>query len=202
MKILLIDDHKLFSLSLKMILEKYNEIEKIDIISNINDFEKIDVKQYDVYLIDINLNNISEYTGLELAERLIKKDNNICVLILTGHTRLMYEKKSFEINARGFIDKNIEPDELIKILMHVYKGGKYFYNLNKSNVLYSKLTPTEIKILSLAKKGNSIEQITKKAYISKRTVFNHLNNIYSKLDVNNKQEAIYKAEQLGYFFDF
>lgn len=97
LKILLIDDHKLFSLSLKMILEKYNEIEKIDIISNINDFEKIDVKQYDVYLIDINLNNISEYTGLELAERLIKKDNNICVLILTGHTRLMYEKNLLKL---------------------------------------------------------------------------------------------------------
>ncbi|WP_244147550.1 LuxR C-terminal-related transcriptional regulator [Streptobacillus ratti] len=54
----------------------------------------------------------------------------------------------------------------------------------------------------MARKGKSIDEITKKAYISKRTVFNHLNNIYSKLGVNNKQEAVYKAEQLGYFFDF
>ncbi|MGP1434451.1 MAG: response regulator transcription factor [Catonella sp.] len=202
MKILLIDDHKLFSLSIQMILKQNTEIEKIDIMSDIKDLENIDTAQYDIYLIDINLNNISEETGLELAEKLIKKDNNICIAILTGHLKLMYEEKASKIGAKGFIDKNIEPEELIKILKLIYAGGKYFKNIETKEFFYDKLTPAEIKILSLTRKGKSIDEITKEVYISKRTVFNHLNNIYSKLEVNNKQEAVYKAEQLGYFFDF
>ncbi|MFB1400531.1 helix-turn-helix transcriptional regulator, partial [Streptococcus pyogenes] len=46
------------------------------------------------------------------------------------------------------------------------------------------------------------KEIEETLQISRRTVFNHLPHIYSKLLVNNKQEAIYKAEQLGYFMDF
>ncbi|HHJ7847842.1 TPA: response regulator transcription factor, partial [Streptococcus pyogenes] len=60
----------------------------------------------------------------------------------------------------------------------------------------------EIAILNLSKKGFSIKEIEETLQISRRTVFNHLTHIYSKLLVNNKQEAIYKAEQLGYFMDF
>ncbi|WP_064579521.1 response regulator transcription factor [Streptobacillus moniliformis] len=200
MKILLIDDHKLFALSIQMILGKYKEIERIDVITDSKQLEKKDIKDYDIYLIDINLNNISEETGLELAEKLIKKDKNICIVILTGHLKLMYEDKANKIGVRGFIDKNIDPEELIKILKLIYSGGRYFKNIKFEGISHNNLTPTEIKILELTRKGESIDEITKKAYISKRTVFNHLNNIYSKLGVTNKQEAIYKAQELGYFF--
>ncbi|ACZ01826.1 response regulator transcription factor [Streptobacillus moniliformis] len=200
MKILLIDDHKLFALSIQMILGKYKEIERIDVITDSKQLEKKDIKDYDIYLIDINLNNISEETGLELAEKLIKKDKNICIVILTGHLKLMYEDKANKIGVRGFIDKNIDPEELIKILKLIYSGGRYFKNIKFEGISHNNLTSTEIKILELTRKGESIDEITKKAYISKRTVFNHLNNIYSKLGVTNKQEAIYKAQELGYFF--
>ncbi|WP_064613527.1 response regulator transcription factor [Streptobacillus moniliformis] len=200
MKILLIDDHKLFALSIQMILGKYKEIERIDVITDSKQLEKKDIKDYDIYLIDINLNNISEETGLELTEKLIKKDKNICIVILTGHLKLMYEDKANKIGVRGFIDKNIDPEELIKILKLIYSGGRYFKNIKFEGISHNNLTSTEIKILELTRKGESIDEITKKAYISKRTVFNHLNNIYSKLGVTNKQEAIYKAQELGYFF--
>ena len=202
MKILLIDDHKLFALSIQMILQQYEEIDKIDILSDIQELKNFNIGDYDIFLIDINLTNISEETGLDLAEKLIKKYNDICIVILTGHLKLMYEEKANKIGTKGFIDKNIEPEELITILKSIYSGGKYFKNIKVEDFIYEKLTFTEIKILGLVRKGKSINEITKEAYISKRTVFNHLNNIYSKLGVNNKQEAVYKAEQLGYFFNF
>lgn len=200
MKILLIDDHKLFAFSISMILNQYKEVEKIDIINNINELEKIDILDYDIFLIDINLTNISEESGLEIAEKLIKNYKNIYVVILTGHVKFMYEQIANKIGARGFIDKNIEPIEFINILNIIYNGGTYFKNIN--NYIYEKLTITEINILNLVRKGKSIEEISKTVFISKRTVSNHLNNIYSKLGVNNKQEAVYNAEKLGYFLDF
>lgn len=202
MRILLIDDHKLFALSIQMILQQYEEIDGIDILYDIKELEKINIQDYDIFLIDINLTNISEETGLELAEKLIKEYRDICIVILTGHIKFMYEEKANKIGAKGFIDKNIEPEELITILKYIYNGKKYFKNIKIEDYMYEKLTPSESDILELVRKGKSIDEITKIAFISKRTVFNHLSNIYSKLGVNNKQEAVYKAEQLGYFFDF
>lgn len=202
MRILLIDDHKLFALSIQMILQQYEEIDGIDILYDIKELEKINIQDYDIFLIDINLTNISEETGLELAEKLIKEYRDICIVILTGHIKFMYEEKANKIGAKGFIDKNIEPEELITILKYIYNGKKYFKNIKIGDYMYEKLTPSESNILELVRKGKSIDEITKIAFISKRTVFNHLSNIYSKLGVSNKQEAVYKAEQLGYFFDF
>lgn len=202
MRILLIDDHKLFALSIQMILQQYEEIDSIDILYDIEELEKINIQDYDIFLIDINLTNISEETGLELAEKLIKEYRDICIVILTGHIKFMYEEKANKIGAKGFIDKNIEPEELITILKYIYNGKKYFKNIKIGDYMYEKLTPSESNILELVRKGKSIDEITKIAFISKRTVFNHLSNIYSKLGVSNKQEAVYKAEQLGYFFDF
>ena len=57
----------------------------------------------------------------------------------------------------------------------------------------------EIEILELVRNGLSIDNICEKVYVSKRTVSNHLANIFSKLGVSSRQEAIHVAEQLGYF---
>lgn len=61
------------------------------------------------------------------------------------------------------------------------------------------LTPREIEILELVRNGLTIDDVCDKVYVSKRTVSNHLANIFSKLGVTNRQEAIHIAEQLGYF---
>ena len=170
MKILLIDDHKLFAKSIQLLFQQYDEVDVIDTItSNFNDV-MIDLSKYDIILLDINLTNISKENGLEIAEELIQSTPNLKVVMLTGYIKSIYEERAKTIGAYGFVDKNI--------------------------------TDREIAILNLSKKGLSIKEIEETLQISRRTVFNHLNHIYSKLLVNNKQEAIYKAEQLGYFMDF
>lgn len=66
-------------------------------------------------------------------------------------------------------------------------------------VMVEVLTPREIEILELVRNGLTIDDVCDKVYVSKRTVSNHLANIFSKLGVTNRQEAIHIAEQLGYF---
>lgn len=200
MKILLIDDHKLFSMSLKLILEENDSISLVKTCSSLEEIKSLDLNSYDILLVDINLNNISEESGLSLAQKLISEKINAKIVILTGYSRLMYEQRAKTIGAYGFLDKNIEPQNLITILKSIYLGNKYFENLSCDNEIYhDKLSEQEVNILELSRQGYGIEEIASKLYISRRTVFNHLNNIYSKLDVRNKQEAIYKAELLGYF---
>ncbi|HER8417025.1 TPA: response regulator transcription factor [Streptococcus pyogenes] len=201
MKILLIDDHRLFAKSIQLLFQQYDEVDVIDTItSHFNDVT-IDLSKYDITLLDINLTNISKKNGLEIAKELIQSTPHLKVVMLTGYVKSIYRERAKKVGAYGFVDKNIDPKQLISILKKVDSGKKYFEQIESQDYVES-LTDQEIAILNLSKKGFSIKEIEETLQISRRTVFNHLTHIYSKLLVNNKQEAIYKAEQLGYFMDF
>ncbi|HEQ9438260.1 TPA: response regulator transcription factor [Streptococcus pyogenes] len=201
MKILLIDDHRLFAKSIQLLFQQYDEVDVIDTItSHFNDVT-IDLSKYDIILLDINLTNISKENGLEIAKELIQSTPHLKVVMLTGYVKSIYRERAKKVGAYGFLDKNIDPKQLISILKKVDSGKKYFEQIESQDYVES-LTDQEIAILNLSKKGFSIKEIEETLQISRRTVFNHLTHIYSKLLVNNKQEAIYKAEQLGYFMDF
>ncbi|HEQ0811993.1 TPA: response regulator transcription factor [Streptococcus pyogenes] len=201
MKILLIDDHRLFAKSIQLLFQQYDEVDVIDTItSHFNDVT-IDLSKYDIILLDINLTNISKENGLEIAKELIQSTPHLKVVMLTGYVKSIYRERAKKVGGYGFVDKNIDPKQLISILKKVDSGKKYFEQIESQDYVES-LTDQEIAILNLSKKGFSIKEIEETLQISRRTVFNHLTHIYSKLLVNNKQEAIYKAEQLGYFMDF
>ncbi|HFZ7478334.1 TPA: response regulator [Streptococcus pyogenes] len=201
MKILLIDDHRLFAKSIQLLFQQYDEVDVIDTItSHFNDVT-IDLSKYDIILLDINLTNISKENGLEIAKELIQSTPHLKVVMLTGYVKSIYRERAKKVGAYGFVDENIDPKQLISILKKVDSGKKYFEQIESQDYVES-LTDQEIAILNLSKKGFSIKEIEETLQISRRTVFNHLTHIYSKLLVNNKQEAIYKAEQLGYFMDF
>lgn len=201
MKILLIDDHRLFAKSIQLLFQQYDEVDVIDTItSHFNDVT-IDLSKYDIILLDIILTNISKENGLEIAKELIQSTPHLKVVMLTGYVKSIYRERAKKVGAYGFVDKNIDPKQLISILKKVDSGKKYFEQIESQDYVES-LTDQEIAILNLSKKGFSIKEIEETLQISRRTVFNHLTHIYSKLLVNNKQEAIYKAEQLGYFMDF
>lgn len=185
-----------------MVLNSFDDIDEIDSLDDIKKLEQIDTDFYDIYLIDIDLNNLSNETGLQLAEKLIDKKGDIKIAILTGHLKKIYKWISEKIGVKAFIDKNISPTELLQILKKIYKGEKYFKKFKDEINNKDILTCSEVKILDLLRKGDNIDEIAHKIFISKRTVYNHLDNIYSKLKVHNREEAIYKAEKLGYFLDF
>ncbi|QGX46650.1 response regulator [Streptococcus equinus] len=201
MKILLIDDHKLFAKSIQLMCEQFDEIDVLDTLTTNFDNLDINLAYYDIVLLDINLTNISKENGLDLAEKLIQKNPELKIAMLTGYVKSVYEERAKKIGTYGFIDKNIEPDKLLRVLKIIYSGREYFESYQCKEYL-EELTKQEVVILDLSRKGHTIKEIEEKLYISRRTVFNHLSHIYEKLSVNNKQEAIYKAEQLGYFMDF
>ncbi|HER8860237.1 transcriptional regulatory protein degU [Streptococcus pyogenes] len=201
MKILLIDDHRLFAKSIQLLFQQYDEVDVIDTITSHFNAVTIDLSKYDIILLDINLTNISKENGLEIAKELIQSTPHLKVVMLTGYVKSIYRERAKKVGAYGFVDKNIDPKQLISILKKVDSGKKYFEQIESQDYVES-LTDQEIAILNLSKKGFSIKEIEETLQISRRTVFNHLTHIYSKLLVNNKQEAIYKAEQLGYFMDF
>ena len=195
MKILLIDDHKLFSQSIKLILELSEDIERVDLIDDFSSVLDFPYDDYDILLIDINLTSLYQEDGLSLAQTIIKNGCSAKIVILTGYSKKMYEYRAKIMGSWGFLDKSIAPGELLQNLIEIYQGRKIF----SDEVVVDVLTSREIEILELVRNGLSIDDICEKVYVSKRTVSNHLANIFSKLGVSSRQEAIHVAEQLGYF---
>lgn len=195
MKILLIDDHKLFSQSIKLILELSEAIERVDLMDDFSSVLNFPYDDYDILLIDINLTSLYQEDGLSLAQTIIKNGCSAKIVILTGYSKKMYEYRAKIMGSWGFLDKNIAPGELLQNLIEIYQGRKIF----SDEVVVDVLTSREIEILELVRNGLSIDDICERVYVSKRTVSNHLANIFSKLGVSSRQEAIHVAEQLGYF---
>lgn len=192
MKIILLDDHKIFGESLKMLLEEQDEI-SCDYVSNPQEFlEMIKEETYDIFLIDINLKN--EKTGLDLIKDLIDKNLKQKIIVLTSYDLDNYKDIAFKLGVKDFINKSVETHELLERIINVYKGN--YKKIDK--YIVDPLTKREIEVLEELIKGSSKKDIAKKLFISERTLYNHIANIYDKLQSKNMVEAYNKAMELGY----
>jgi two-component system secretion system response regulator SalR len=186
----------LFAKSLEIALEDYSDIESFQSLKDISQIiPVIQEEKPDITLIDINLSNISSEDGLVLARNVLKIVSNTKIVILTGYDLPVYRYEAQKIGAKGFINKNIEPDKLFEILLKIQNGKTYF----PSSVDYiEELTNIEKQILQLLCNGHKREEIANILYASKRTISNHIQHIFDKLDVSSSLQAVTKGIQLGY----
>lgn len=193
MRIILLDDHKLFGSSIKLLLEEQDEIELCDYVSTIDDlFKYLQIKNYDIVLLDINLK--SEKTGLDLIKDVLEIYPDINIVILTSYDLKNYKETAYKLGVKDFINKSVEIDDLIERLIRIYEGNNKTVEISDKPLL----TDSEKIVLKELVKGSNKKDIAKKLFISERTLYNHISNIYSKLEVNNVIEAFNKAMELGY----
>ena len=193
MRILLLDDHKIFGESLRLLLEERgiscfytNEVEK---------FYAEMKKDYDIFLVDINLKR--DETGFDILDKIYDFDKNKKVVILTSYDMINYKRKAEEKGSRDFINKSVEVDELIERLERVY-GDEKILSKDQGPDLFEALTKREEEILTELVKGMTKKEIAEKLFISERTLYNHIANIYAKLGAKNLVEAYNTAMELGY----
>lgn len=190
MKILLLDDHKIFGESLKVLLEERGI--SCTYTSSIKNFYEEVEGDYDIILLDINLKE--EETGFDILDRI--HDKNKKIVILTSYDMINYKRLALEKGARDFINKSLDVDEVIERLEKVYKDEKISFD--EEEKIIEPLTKREEEILIEVLSGLTKKEIADKLYISERTLYNHLANIYAKLGVKNAIEAYNIALELGY----
>ncbi len=196
--ILLIDDHTLFAKSLSVALDEYSEIEHFYSTQDIQGIEKMVFdKHIDIILMDINLSNLSDADGIEIASNLLKSCPVVKIIVLTGYDLPVYRHGAKKIGISGFLNKNISPDDLISSLIRVSRGSTCFPS-ESSEIMIEDLTSMEKKILQLISSGKKRKCVAAELYISERTLSNHLQHIFEKLGVSSVIEAVTKAIQLGY----
>ena len=196
MKVLLVDDHALFAKSLSIALGDFSEIEKFFSTKDIQNLEQQIVAELpDILLIDINLGKLTDEDGLMIAQRLLDRFPEQKIVILSGYNVPVYRKEAKRIGTKGFISKEIEPSELSNILLDINEGGTYFPS---EEVFIEDLTENEKRVLELVARGVKRKEIAEQLYISERTVSNHLQHIFEKLQVGSTVEAVTKAMRMGY----
>lgn len=197
MNILLIDDHGMFSESLKLTLERDARIKKVNILQDIDKVkQKILNREYDITLMDINIKKITgNKDGLEIAKELLDEDDTLKIVMLTGFDMPGYESEAQKIGAKGFICKDEYTDVLIEKLVKVYNGETVFRR--KDNEI-DELTEREKEILILYSSGLSRREVANECEVSVSSLAVTLNRIYEKLDVKNYQEMVNKALEIGY----
>lgn len=119
---------------------------------------------------------------------------DINVVILTSYDLKNYKETAYKLGVKDFINKSVEIDDLIERLVRVNEGKNKIFNINDKPLL----TDSEKIVLKELVKGSNKKDIANKLFISERTLYNHISNIYSKLGVNNAIEAFNKAMELGY----
>ncbi|MEF3317336.1 response regulator transcription factor [Peptoniphilus grossensis] len=200
MKILLIEDHKMMASSLKEFLEK-DDFFEIDLLEDLKNLEDINfLKSYDILLVDINLRGFEEsLNGLDLAEKILSKDKNIKIVILSGYDLFFYGERAKSLGAYAFISKEEDMESLRNKLREVYLHDKKFF---KEKEIIENLTEKEVEIVKLYCSGLKRSQVAKELFISERSLAVMLNRIYQKLYINNYQELMKKAMDLGIIDSF
>ena len=148
MRVLLVDDHALFSQSLAIVLSDFPSVEQFSNVKSIDEIGPIiERDKPDILLMDINLGKLAEEDGLLLAQSLFTKNIPIKnIVVLSGYDLPVYRKEAEKLGAKGFINKDIEPEELLHILERINNGSTYF---EKDETYIEELTETEKQVLRM-----------------------------------------------------
>ncbi len=196
MKVLLIDDHTLFSKSLAIVLSDFPDIEEFSSTNDVDHIaEIVEKSQPDILLVDINLGHSVQEDGLFLTKQLLGRFPEQKIVILSGYDLPAYRREAQKIGAKGFVNKEVEPEELFQILCSIQSGMTHFLS---ENVMLEALTVSEKQVLRMIAGGHRRKEVAMQLHLSERTVSNHLQHIFEKLQVASSVEAVTKAIQLGY----
>ncbi len=195
-RILLVDDHVLFARSLQIALEE-SGIGSLRTTQQVDSLDELLAKEpADVVLLDIHLGKLCDADGLQLARRLLGGHPGLKIVMLTGYDLPVYRHEARKIGVSGFLDKSVSPDELAGALRRVVQGKKCFPPEHERIV--EELTDTERRILRLLGAGKKRRDVAGELLMSERTLSNHLQHIFEKLEVSSSVEAVAKAIRMGY----
>jgi len=211
MKIVIVDDHALFRVGLKGLLERRG----IEVVGAAADGEEgmalANTHKPDVLLLDLRMPDLS---GLAVLRQMIAQGFDIPVVMLTTSADEGDLSESLRSGARGYLLKDMEPDELIVALQDIVQG-KIVVAPALTSVLadlvrhgdrrerkdelepFSSLTPREHEILCHLSEGQSNKVIARNLNISDGTVKLHVKAILRKLGVHSRVEAAVMAVEKG-----
>ncbi len=207
--ILIADDEPAFRSGLRALLKSANELALVGEAATGSEIICLAADlQPDIILMDINMPGIN---GIEATRRILNTSPHIGILILT-----MFEDDdsvftAMRAGARGYLLKGALKAEILRAIQTVSGGGvvfgaaiaqrmmRYFAGIKPVEPadLFPELTDREREILGLIAQGRNNAEIAQRLTLSGKTIRNHITNIFSKLQVADRAQAIVRARDAG-----
>jgi len=211
-RILLAEDHIIVREGTRELVQHENDME---VVGEAGDGEEAvllaNKLEPDVIIMDITMPKLN---GIEATKQIKVQKPKIAILILTAYDNDQYVMALLEAGAAGYLLKNVRGHELIEAVRAVFAGESVLAPKIARKVL-NRFVPTgikqgdepstdilserELEVLKLAAKGMSNRDIAEHLFISVRTVQAHLGNIFNKLDIGSRTEAILYGLRRGWF---
>lgn len=210
-RLLLVDDHAVVRLGLKMLIESESDLE----IAGEADSAKAALEraaslQPEVILMDVGL---PDQSGIEVTREIKKLYPGIAVLALTIHEDEEYFFRMLDAGASGYVPKRAAPEELLTAIRLVASGEVYIYpslakllvkdylsqphsgsdNINGMEAI----TAREQEVLAMIADGANNNEIAEALNISPKTVARHRENIMQKLNLHSRTELVRYAIRKG-----
>lgn len=202
-RVVLADDHAVVRKGIRDFLEEDGTIR---VVAEANDGEEavafVAREQPDIALLDIQMPHMN---GLDAARQIHKAQPNVRVLMLTAYEDEPYILAALQAGVSGYLLKTASSDELVHAVHGIAKGETALspmvakklvqraYGAITAEEPLEPLSEREVGVLKLAARGMANRQIASELGISDRTVQGHLGNIYDKLHVSSRTEAVLAA---------
>jgi two-component system, NarL family, nitrate/nitrite response regulator NarL len=207
LKLLLVDDHRLFREGIRASLVHFPSIMPVGEAANGKDaLRKCKELRPDVVLMDLNM---PEMSGLEATPLIREKFPNTKIIVLTVHDNKEYIFKILRAGAHGYLLKDTSPEELARAIESVAQGGAFF-SPGVSNVLLegfvrtadrqdtiqeSELSEREHEVLRAIAQGKTTKEVATELNLSARTVETYRVRLKRKLNARNVAELLNHARK-------
>ncbi|MEW6567766.1 MAG: response regulator transcription factor [Chloroflexota bacterium] len=207
-RILVAEDHAVVRQALRVMFEMESDVVVAG--EAVNGEEAVRLTQElhpDLVLMDIRMEKMD---GVEATRKVRELSPQTAVLILTGFGEDEILLRAVEAGAHGFLSKDSTADEVKEAIRRVVRGeslvtpsllrkllDEFAHRSREVHPPLADLTPREIEVLKALARGLSNEQIGRELVISEKTVKSHLANIFSKLHVDGRAQAMLYAIRQG-----
>lgn len=212
--LLIADDEPNIRIGLRALAQSTDDIRVIDeVVTGYQAVQAAARLQPDVILMDINMpdEGTQAINGIEATRRILSASPHIAVLMLTMFDDEDSIFAAMRAGARGYLLKGSLKAEILRSIRAVYSGEvifgagiaqrmmRYFGGLKTvaPDDIFPELTDREREILTLIAQGFNNADIASRLVLSGKTVRNHISNIFSKLQVADRAQAIVRARQAG-----
>jgi DNA-binding NarL/FixJ family response regulator len=205
-RILIADDHNIFRKGVRALLNSLPNMEVVGEAEDGSAVMKMAAElQPDVILMDIQMPNIN---GIEATRQIVNDYPDMGIIMLTMFDDDNSTFSAMRAGAKGYILKGASQVEMIRTIEGVASGQAIFgagiavqmvnfFSKSKTTDPFPELTEREHEVLKLIADGHSNAEIAEALTISPKTLRNHISNIFAKLQVSDRMQAIKRARDAG-----